>query len=285
MGMPSDNKLELPNNLMMVLREAPADVVPRSSGMIIGQETKYITWDFDEMAFDQIELLQVTDMQFGHIHCKVKRVIEYRDWVLSQPNRYMLWTGDNVDAWAMWSPGNPWENIGEPQSQVYQFCKIWAPARHRILGYVGGNHERRARPGFGDLGLLISTLLQLPYSGGRQWVDIKFGKHTPFKISLWHGVGGAKTKGAVAQVLDRYSQQGDSDLYLMGHLHQGLIMPGWKQHRKNNQIVLKKFFAAIGTSFLDTWGTYGEVAGFAAHDVLMPRCLLERNGSYELTLR
>ena len=282
---PSDGNLELPNGLLALLKQAPADLVPRSSGMVIGQETKYITWDFNEQPFEQLELLQVTDMQFGHVMCKVKRVLEYRDWVLAEPNRFMLWTGDNVDAWALWSPGSPWDNLNDPQSQVYKFVELWAPARHRILGYVGGNHERRAAKGFGDLGLLISTLLQLPYSSGRQWVDIRFGKHNPFKVSLWHGVGGARTKGTVGQILDRFMNQGDSDLYLMGHLHQPMILPAWKQVRGNNRITLKKCFGAVGSSFLDTWGTYGETAGFAAHDVLMPRCVVDRAGHYELTLR
>lgn len=276
-----------PTALMQLLASAPNDVVPKSSGMVFDRETKYVSWEFSPKKFDRLELVQITDMQFGHIACKVKRVKEYRDWVLSDPCRYMLWTGDNVDAWRLGSPGSPYDQIGDPQSQVYKFCEIWAPARHRILGYVGGNHERRGSAGFGDLGLLLATLLQVPYSGGRQFIDIKFGKHAPFKIDLWHGVGGARTKGTVAQILDRFMQQGQADLYLMGHVHQPLILPGWKQHRdtEKQRIVLKKCFGAVGSSFLDTWGTYGEIAGYAAHDVLMARCVLTPDGKSELTLK
>lgn len=286
--MPS-NALALapPPNLLKLLSAAPQDVVPRVSGMVCGQETKYVSWTFDPKAFPTLELIQITDMQFGHVHCKVDRVKEYRDWVLASPSRFMLWTGDNVDAWALWSPGDPWDQIGNAQSQVYKFCELWAPARHRILGYVGGNHERRAKPGFGDLGLLIAMLLQIPYSAGRQFIDLTYGKHDPFKISLWHGAGGARTKGTVAQILDRFMQQGDSHLYLMGHVHQPMILPIWKQERDrgHRRVVIKKCFGAVGSSFLETWGTYGEVAGFAAHDVLMPRCVLTPDGKYELTLK
>lgn len=193
-------------------------------------------------------LIQLTDVQFGHVHCKYQRVMEFRDWVLAAENRFMVWTGDMIDAWAAWSPGRPWENIADPQTQVFKFCEVWAPARHRVLGYVGGNHERRAIPAFGDLGVLLATLLKVPYSNGKQHIDVFFGKHAPFKITQWHGRGGARTKGTVAQTLHRFANDGDSQLYLMGHLHQPLIMPFWKEARGAAQrVVLQKCVAALGS--------------------------------------
>lgn len=257
-----------------------------TSGMLYGEQAKYVAWHFPA-SLGTIELLQLTDVQFGHQFCKYDRVVEYRDWVLDKPNRFMLWTGDNVDAWAMWSPGRAFDQIADPQSQVFKFCETWAPARHRILGYVGGNHERRAIPGFGDLGILIATLLKVPYSNGRQFVDIRFGKHQPFKVALWHGGGSARTKGSVAQTLDRFMAQGDAQLYLMGHLHQPLMIPAWREVRDTDRqrVRLEKRIGAVGSSFLETFGTYGEVSGYVGHDVMMARALLEPNGKWELTLR
>lgn len=263
------------------------NVHPMTSGMLYGEQAKYVSWEIPTKRFDTIELIQITDVQFGHIGCKVDRVLEYRDWVLAKPNRFMLWTGDNVDAWAMWSPGRAFDQIADPQSQVFQFCELWAPARHRILGYVGGNHERRAIPGFGDLGVLISTLLKIPYSDGRQMVDVHFGEHKPFRISLWHGAGGARTKGTVAQTLARFMEQGDSQLYLMGHVHQPLLIPTWKEIRdvENRQLTLRKSIGVVGSSFMETYGTYGEIAGFSSGDVMMGNARLEKNGRWEVSLR
>jgi hypothetical protein len=272
-----------PIQQLMSSLELSKDVLRHTSSMVFGEQTKYVSWEVPKG--ETIELLQITDVQFGHVHCKYHRVIEYRDWVLSAPNRYMIWTGDMVDAWAMWSPGRGFEQIGDPMSQVFKFCEVWAPARHRILGYVGGNHERRAIPAFGDLGVLLAAMLQIPYSNGRQLIDVHFGKHKPFKITQWHGRGGARTKGTVAQTLHRFASEGDSQLYLMGHLHQPMIIPGWKEHRENGRVVARKYIAALGSSFLETWGTYGEVAGYSSHDVLMPRAVLSADGSWELTLR
>lgn len=255
-----------------------------TSNIVLGEQTKYLSWDIPAR-FGSIELVQLTDVQFGHVSCKVARVREYLKWILSEPNRFLLLTGDLVDAWAMWSPGRAFEQLGDPQTQVYKFIEVFAPVRHRILGYVGGNHERRAIPGFGDLGILIATLLRVPYSGGRQVIDIHFGKHRPFKVSLWHGVGSARTKGTVAQTLKRFMDIGDSQLYLMGHLHQALVMPDWKEARDGNRLVIKKSMGAVGSSFLESWGVYGEVSGYGVSDVLMARAVLESNGKWELTLR
>lgn len=267
----------------------PPDQHKLASGMCIGEQSKYLRWEIvpKDVESDHIELIQITDVQFGHICCKHERILEYRDWILSVPYRFLLWTGDMVDAWAMWSPGRAFEQLGDPQSQVLRFVELWAPARHRVLGYVGGNHERRALPGFGDLGVLIATLLKIPYSNGRQLVDIHFGRHKPFQISLWHGTGGARTKGTVAQTLYRFMSIGDSQYYGMGHLHQPLYMPIWKEERDplRQRIRAKKVIGAVGSSFMETWGSYGEIAGFGMGDVLMPRIVLETNGSWEVTLK
>ena len=263
----------------------PKNEYIQTSGMVYGEQTKYVTWEFPDTLKD-IYIIQITDVQFGHVMCKYKRVIEFRDWVLAEPNRFMIWTGDMIDAYAAWSPGRPWENIADPQTQVFKFCEAWAPARHRVLGFVGGNHERRAIPAFGDLGVLLATLLKIPYSNGKQHIDIYYGKHKPFKITQWHGRGGARTKGTVAQTLHRFASEGDSQLYLMGHLHQPLIMPLWKERRGTNQkVVIQKCIAALGSSFMEGYGTYAEVAGYADHDVLMPCAVLEPTGHWQVVLR
>lgn len=258
---------------------------PRSIGMMVQGEAKYVTWTFPA-SLKTVELVQLTDVQWGHICCKVERVIEYRDWILDAPNRFMIWTGDMIDAAHVLSAGTPWENTGTPQSQMFEFCRVWARARHRVLGYVGGNHERRTVSFYGDLGITIAALLRVPYSRGKQIIDIHFGAWTPFKVSQWHGAGAARTKGTVAQTLSRFASDGDANLYLMGHLHQPMIIPLWKErYGPNGTILAVKAFAALGSSFLETWGSYGEVAGYSPTDVMMPRAVLDAKGGFELTLR
>jgi len=266
---------------------APKDVLKLKCSMKKRDELKYISVYFDPKRYSkQIEFLALTDVQFGHLSCNVGRFIEFREWVLAKQNRFVLFLGDMVDAAHALSVGSPYENTGEPQRQVYKFVEIAMPLRHRIVGYVGGNHERRSIKTFGDLGRTIATLMRIPYSAGKQYVDVHYGAHKPFKFSLWHGGTGSKTKGAKAQMLHRFMAQGDSQCYMVGHLHDVVVLFDWRERRVGDgSIRLEKFAGVMSSSFLEHYGTYAEVAGMAATDTMMGRIVLEPDGHWELTLR
>ena len=265
---------------------APKDVVKLRLTMPFHEENKYVSATFDPGKYKHIELLALTDVQFGHKACQINRFLEFRDWLLSKPNRFGLFLGDMVDAATVLSVGSPYENDGEPQSQAYEFAKIAMPMRHRILGYVGGNHERRSVKTFGDLGKLLATMLRVPYSSGKMLLDIHYGQHKPFKNSLWHGGTGSRTKGAKAQMLHRWMSQGDSQMYWVGHLHDAMVLFDWRTARRDGgTIQLEKVAGVMSSSFLDHWGTYAEVAGMAPSDTMMGRVILEPSGKWELTLR
>lgn len=258
--------------------------VSMSSSMHYGEQAKYVHWTFPD-SLSHLELIHITDVQFGHIACKVDRFEEYLDWILDSPCRYILGGGDWVDAWALWSPGSPFEQNANPQSQCYRFAERMSRVRHRILGSVGGNHERRAIPAFGDLGTLLASYLQIPYSSGQQFIDIKFGKHQPFKIHLWHGRGTSRTKGAKMNMLHEMMKRSDAQLCLVGHLHDVLVTFDWQLKRDNGKVKLVKQGGAMSSSFMEFWGTYGEVGGMNPSDVMMARTVLEPSGRWELTLK
>jgi len=276
-----------------------ADMLPEypcrpALGMQYGEQNKYVSWTFDPAEFSSIEILHITDTQFGHVECQVDRIVEYRDWVLLKPNRFVLFGGDMVDAANVMSPGSPWENLCDSQSQVYKFCELVAPMRHRILGYVGGNHERRGLKTFGDLGVLIAMLLRVPYSNGRQLIDINYGEYNvkgynrPFQIDLWHGRGAAQTDGSKVQMVSNYVKaHPGSDLYLTGHLHDCFMFQKFRERRISDKqnVKIMKYYFGMSSSFLNTWGTYAEVMGLTITDVAMLRCVLEPSGHSEMTIR
>jgi hypothetical protein len=256
--------------------------------MAIDGQARYVRWDFTGVDIPQLEILQITDIQFGHKQCNVAKLQEYIAWVLAAPQRYVVLGGDLVDAGHVQSKGSPFEQIGDPQSEIWAFVKLIAPIRHRVLGYVGGNHERRGIATFGDLGRSISAILQIPYSPGKQHLDIRFGKHDPFKITMHHsGPGGGATIGGVANSLQRLMAQSDSQLFLSGHLHQALTIPASREVRDGKGgVKLVKIVGARGSSFLNYYGTYAEVImSTTPQDTLMPRAVLEPNGKWEVTLR
>lgn len=257
-------------------------------GMQFDHQYKYVTWKFDAKKHKQLELLHLTDLQYGHRSCQVKRIIEYFDWVLESPNRYVLLGGDLVDAATKISIGSPWDNNKEPEGQMFELAEILGPYRHRILGSVGGNHERRTVPTFGDAGQLMAHMLRIPYSSGQQLIDIYYGDHEPFKIHLWHGKGASSTKGAKVMMVQKFIYENPgSNLYLAGHLHDCFILPAVRTERKlgYNAVKMQKYVGGMSSSFLETWGSYAEVMGLSPTDIFMLRTVLEPDGGFEVTVR
>ena len=262
----------------------------RYTGMQYFEQSKYVQVRFDEKQakkWGSIDLIHITDVQFGHQCCKLERVIEYRDWVLKEPNRFVIFGGDMVDAAHIASPGGPYENLFKPQTQVYKFCEIFAPMAHRVVSFVGGNHERRANLYFGDLGTLLATLLRTPYSSGQQFVDIHFGDWKAFRVDNWHGKGAAQTPGAQLNMVYQHAMQSDANFVPVGHLHNAMCMFRWMRQRDgaNMQMKFVKQGFGMSSSFLDWVGSYAEVMGMKATDVLMLMAQVEASGKWELRLR
>lgn len=255
-------------------------------------EVKYVHYDFDDAKRfpkqpNQIELTHLTDLQYGSKGFQRQRFLAYRDWILSSPNRFVFLGGDLVDAATILSVASPYDNTEEPIDQVDGVCDLLSPLadRGRLLGYVGGNHERRTIKTFGDCGRTIARELKVPYSRGVQLIDIKFGKHNPFKVSLWHGGGSARTKGAKAQMVHRFMHQADSQVYLVGHLHDVVLLFDWRQQRVGNKIRLQKIAGVMSSSFQGYWNSYAEVSAMSPSDTMMARILVDRSGGWEVTLR
>jgi len=264
----------------------PKDIVNMNLTMPMGDENKYVTVYFPTKKFPKgIELLHITDVQFGHKMCEVGKFEEYRDWILREPNRFVLFGGDMIDAATLISVGSPYENTEEPQGQVYNFVKIAASMRHRILGYVGGNHERRSTKTFGEAGRLIATLLKIPYSSGKQFIDIHYGEHKPFKVALHHGIGAAKSKGGRLNMLRDFMYQGDAHLYLVGHLHDFLMTGNVRERQIEGNLVLEEYAGAMSSSFLKHFGTYAEVAMLPTNTIKMWRTVLEPDGRWMMTAK
>lgn len=254
-------------------------------------EVKFVRYDFGGKRFArqpaQVELMMLTDTQIGSKAFRRDRFVEYREWLLKEPFRFAFLGGDMIDAATPLSVGSPYDNTGEPIDQVDEATSLLQPLAKagRLLGYVGGNHERRTIKTFGDSGRLLARNLGVPYSRGVQLIDIWYGAHKPFKVSLWHGGGAARTKGAKAQMLHRFMGQADSQVYLTGHLHDVVLLFDWRQERRGRRIKLQKIAGIMSSSFQSYWGTYAEVAALPPSDIMMARIVLEITGHWEVTLR
>lgn len=272
-----------------LLASAPEDVLKIVTGTPVQEERKYVTVRIPEdMKFSTLEIYHLTDVQWGHVCCQEDRFVEYRDFILAAPNRFALFGGDMIDAATLLSTGTPWENTGPPIEQIYRFCEVAMPIRHRVLGYVGGNHERHTRSVLGgDAGSIIATYLGIPYSAGQQFIDIHYGEWKPHKTTLWHGRGTSRTPGAKMSMMVDFARDDTSDLVLVGHLHD--CMNRWAVRKERNvrgkSIGAKKYCVAMSSSFLEFFGSYGEIMGLPPSDVFMTKATLFPDGRWEVTQR
>ena len=250
-------------------------------------EVKFVSYNLSSTKHRKVELMHLTDLQIGSKAFQRKRFIEYRNWLLSEPQRYVFLGGDIIDAATVMSIASPYENTKEPSYQVDEAVGLLAPLARagRLLGYVGGNHERRTAKTWGDAGRNIAKDLKVPYSRGVQLIDINYGGHRPFKVSLWHGSGGARTKGAKAQMLHRFMSQADSQVYLVGHLHDSILLFDWRQERLGNKIKLRKIAGVMSSSFQGYWNSYAETYAMSPSDTMMALIVLEPNGHWGVSLK
>lgn len=265
--------------------------VPREAELVtsmpcVGGTNAYVEWKF-KPAWRALEIIEITDVQFGSVYCIEKKLREFRSWLLAKPNRYCVWGGDMVEAFNFTkSPGSPYEQRAAPSVCVDVFVRFWAPAAHRVLGYVGGNHERRFMA-YGSIGEQIAKRLRIPFAHGRQHIAVYFGEHKPFKISVWHGGGSARTRGSIVNLLERQAQADDADLFLMGHLHQSNVIELTAQRfdAERRTMELRHSWAAMGSSFLAHHGSYADIAGYRPTKVKMPLAILTPNGKWTVSLK
>jgi hypothetical protein len=251
----------------------------------IFDEQKSVSYEFNTKKFQTIELIHITDLQFGHIAFREDKFAHYRDWILEVPNRFIMLGGDLIDAATPISVGSPYENKFEPSKQCYAIKDLLMPLQGRILGSVGGNHERRTIKTFGDTGKLIASFLDIPYSSGLQYIHVKFGQHNPFKIKLHHGTGAARTPGARLNMIQRLADHADAQLTLVGHLHDAIIHLFWRERSTEAGIHHEKCAVAMSSSFVGYFGTYAEVSGLPCSDTMMVRTILYPDAKWEVTLR
>jgi hypothetical protein len=80
-------------------------------------------------------------------------------------------------------------------------------------------------------------------------------------------------------------QQADSQLYLVGHLHDSLLLFDWRQVRQRGKIKLQKIAGVMSSSFQAYWNTYAETYALSPSDTMMARVILDPSGGWEVTLK
>lgn len=230
-------------------------------------------------------ILPLGDMHIGDPAFSHRKFGELRDWILQEPNTFVILTGDIMNCATRGSVSDIYAekmNPTEARNFAFELLEPLAKAG-KILAMVGGNHEFRIykESGF-DIGESLADKLQIPYSQSGLLLNMKFDpypEHRCGKISytcyVTHGFGGGATKGGKINVVNKLASIVLADIYICGHIHfmstfkDSYFVPDPRSGKVNK---MTRTYVSAG-SFLD-WGGYSERMGLAPAKLGTPRIRL-----------
>ncbi len=211
------------------------------------------------------------DEQLGHVTCDEERVKKDIVWVEKNPQCLVMLLGDAIDSATKFGPGSIRENNKGPIGQATEYVNIHKSISNRIVGYVGGNHERRIDKALDEGGAAVKLIAEglstpehkIPYSSGLLFLDLYWRGHL-WTVTLFHGAGAAATSGSKTQRLQRNILLTDSIITLSGHLHEEMkTSRRFTSRAPDGKLKNSKQTALQCGTYLKYIGSYGEVGGMA----------------------
>ena len=226
-----------------------------------------------------IKVWAIADVHIGAKESNISAFTSLLGRVRNDDDSYVVLCGDIVNNGLKDSLTNVYEETMPPSAQIDLAVELLEPVKDKILGAVGGNHERRTKRNADiDIMLYICSLLKVPeiYRPNLAFIRVNLERGNTkdhYALLLAHG------KTANKQKYFSYAIEG-VDALICGHLHQGNIAKNAKLvFSASNTVSVKPFINMTATSFL----SYG---GYAAQSLMLPsatsdpQCLiLEFTGS------
>lgn len=246
-----------------------------------------------------IEIVPISDAHYGNPLFSLKHFKRTVDYIEKHEKAFTFLNGDLLEAVTKVSVGDIYKQKITPQTQRDDMIDLLKPIKHKILGMVTGNHERRIYNEAGvDLSADIAKALNVPYRPSGMMVKISFGNYNNFTkgkpFVFWgyfnHGYGGARTKGAKAIKAERMATFVHCDFYCMSHDHLSNASPSNYLLADPRTTVDEKSGFRIGkvqahrkmeikTNAYLKWGDYAEMGGFPPSDLLTPVIKLLSRGN------
>ena len=232
--------------------------------------------------FKELIILPISDIHYGDPLFSQKHLNRVRDFILDNPNVYIIFNGDLCNCALRNSASDSYSATHTPEQQRDYLIEYFMPVKNRILGMTDGNHEARIyRDTSIDICKDMAKAWGCPYRPNGILLKVSFGggngRHPdqPYSYFLYatHGYGGARTKAAKAVKVERTSTMIHADCYIMGHDHDLNIASSVYLIPDARTYLDKKSGFTIGSvkavdkklvksgAFMK-WGNYAERGGF-----------------------
>ena len=181
-----------------------------------------------EFEAEEIKIIPIGDLHIGAEGSYYKEALKFLDAV---PEAKIIFLGDLIDNAVIGSLGDVYTQSENPHEALQIVQGIFEKYQERILGVVGGNHERRTKRRVGiDPLKIICESFKIPYSDNLLVIDISLkqeGKkgrgsrnRVNYIIAVQHGMAGGRFPEK-SQRQGRYFKGffENADIYITGHTH------------------------------------------------------------------
>ena len=224
---------------------------------------------------DNIFIYPLADFHLGDLSSDWFLVKKLLAKIEETPNAYCILGGDLMDTAIASSIGDTYAANLNPMSQIETCCKIFEPIKDKILGIVGGNHERRVYKQDGiDMTQIFANQLGLTdkYSETTFVLFVRFGhdmrkgrrgRKQEYTIYCTHGSGGGRKEGGKINRLVDLQDIIDADVYITAHTHlPASLKTSFFRADRNNSCVKEVTHTFVNTASALRYGGYGEVQGY-----------------------
>ena len=211
-----------------------------------------------------IKVWAVGDVHIGSKSADIKGFKDFLDKIAADDDSFVCVVGDILNNCTRSSISDIYEETMPPSAQIELAAELLEPVKDKILGCVGGNHERRSRRET-DLNPLYDVFVLL---GKRELfrenlcfirVILERGKtKNRYSLLLAHG----KTENKKRHFA--YSIEG-VDAFITGHTHNGLIeKPAKIVFGESNKVTIRPIVSLTAASWLG-------YSGYAANSLMLAK--------------
>lgn len=230
--------------------------------------------DFDAIRHDleprTIKVWAMADAHIGARECDLDGLRAFVRRVQADPDSYLVLVGDILNNGVKDSLTNVYEETMPPSMQVQAAVDLLRPVSDRILGVVGGNHERRSAKAV-DLDPMYAVCVHLGiqdlYRPNMAFVRVSMRNgrvQQVYNLLITHG------RSAAAKRRFAYSVEG-VDAVITGHTHDGLLeKPARICMTGKGNVVVKPLISLTATSWL-RYGGYGAANLYAPKSTSDPQ--------------
>lgn len=223
---------------------------------------------------ETVEIYPLSDLHIGDPKVDKRLFKEFINHILAEPNRFIIYNGDNMNNAIKSSVSNVYNEEMTPREQKKWLKEELKPVADRFLVFVAGNHEERtAKETDQNIVEDIAEYLGKAdiYRDDEAYIKLVFGKRAHsgsqmcYTIYVIHGNGGGKRPGSALNNIELLALGTDADIYVMGHVHKKMAYKHAvrRPDLRNNNIMEHERLFVVSSH----WSDFG---GYAARKMYTP---------------